>query len=209
MTPAEETQLLAGELRRLLTQLQHLLPQQVTDPTQGTTTRHQVTGSPAPWHPEAGPLLMTIHAGVRELEENLRYLVTGHTGQPRGGSDANTLAALDAITTLIHGVPETAATRVRNQLAAWVQQAREIRDIGEAEKWVPIHVPRGELPPECPYCGTYSLRVAQETGRVRCFNQECRDSDGRRPSGWIDRNRVTGEAVLVWADGRTTYGVAT
>src|SRR4051812_43933050 len=64
-TAAEEIAVLVEELKPLLAQLQALLPEPVADPTSGTSTHHKVTGSPAPWHGEAGPLLMTIHAGVR------------------------------------------------------------------------------------------------------------------------------------------------
>jgi hypothetical protein len=31
------------------------------------------------------------------------------------------------------------------------------------------------------------------------------DGDGKRPQGQIDKNRVTGDAMLVWLDGRTDY----
>ncbi|MEU8278212.1 hypothetical protein ACFYOK_37405 [Microbispora bryophytorum] len=228
MTPAEEVVTLVGELRPLIEQLQELLPEPVEDATKGSSQSHKVTGSPAPWHQEAGPLLLTIHDGVRDLEADLRYHVTGHTrlrvqyetvghragrtvrrvlkGEaPRGGSDANTAAALDAITRLVHGVPDDIARRARAQLDSWVRQAREVRDIGEAEKWIPIHVPKGALPPACPYCKTFSLRIAQESGRVRCFNARCRDEKGERPRGRIDKNRLDGSAMLVWSDGRTIY----
>ncbi|MGW5259655.1 hypothetical protein ACWEQG_01690 [Microbispora sp. NPDC004025] len=228
MTPAEEVVTLVGELRPLIAQLQELLAEPVEDATKGSTQSHKVTGSPAPWHAEAGPLLLTIHAGVRDLEADLRYHLTGHTrlrvqyqttGQrdgrtvrrvlkgeaPRGGSDANTTAALDAITHLVHGVPDDIARQARAQLDTWVRQAREVRDIGEAEKWIPIHVPKGALPPECPYCRTFSLRIAQESGRVRCANVRCEDSNGERPRGRIDKNQLNGDAMLVWADGRTIY----
>ncbi|TDD55828.1 hypothetical protein E1286_03540 [Nonomuraea terrae] len=116
-----------------------------------------------PW--PVGPLLITIHSGVRELEADLRYHVTGHTGAGRGGSDANTTAALDSIVRLVHGVDDDTARDARGPLGRWIEQTRQVRDIGESEKWIPIHVPRGQLPPECLYRGTYSLRVAQESGR--------------------------------------------
>lgn len=205
MTPAEEIPMLVAELKALLPRLAELLPEQVADPTRGTLSHHRVTGSPAPWHPEAGPVLMTIHAGAREVETLLRYHLTGRLGEDRGGSDGNTEAALEAIVRLVYGVPDDLARFVRRELDRWIEQARQIRDIGESERWIPIHVPKGQLPPACPYCRTYSLRVAQESGRVRCANPRCEDGSGQRPAGRIDRNRLDGSAMLVWADGRTIY----
>ncbi|MEU4578962.1 hypothetical protein [Nonomuraea sp. NPDC023979] len=205
MTPAEEIPTLVDEIKALLPRLTELLPDPVADATRGSTQHHKVTGSPAPWHPEAGPMLLTIHAGVRELEDDLRYHVTGHTGAGRGGSDGNTAAALDSIVRLAHGVDDDMAREAGRRMNRWIEQARQIRDIGESEKWIPIHVPRGQLPPVCLYCKTFSLRVAQESGRVACVNPRCKDENGDRPRGRIERNRVDGTPMLVWADGRTSY----
>lgn len=205
MTAAEEIPTLVTELRPLLGQLAELLPEQVADATRGSGQHHKVTGSPAPWHPEAGPVLLTIHAGVRELEADLRYHVTGRTGAARGGSDGNTAAALDAIVRLVHGVPDDAAHDAARRLGGWIEAARRIRDVGESERWIPVHVPKGQLPPSCPYCKTFSIRVAQESGRVACANPKCEDEKGKRPRAHIEKNRLDGSAVMVWADGRTTY----
>ncbi|MGI5288355.1 hypothetical protein ACQEVF_34145 [Nonomuraea polychroma] len=68
-----------------------------------------------------------------------------------------------------------------------------------------LHVPKGQLPPACPYCRTYSIRLAQESGRVTCFNVKCEDENGERPRGRIDKNQLDGTPMLTWADGRTTY----
>ncbi|RVX41148.1 hypothetical protein EDD27_3618 [Nonomuraea polychroma] len=204
MTPAEETPTLVTELKALLPRLQELLPEPVADPTKGTMSHHKISGSPAPWHPEAGGVLMTIRAGVRELEDDLRYHVTGHTGEGRGGSDGNTVAALDTIVRLVHGVDDEMARDACHRLNRWIEQARQIRDIGESEKWIPIRVSKG-LPPACPYCNTYSIRLAQQSGRVVCVNVRCEDGNAERPRGRIDKNRLDGSAMLVWADGRSTY----
>lgn len=202
--PAAEVELLVAELKQLLPRLAELLPEPVADATKGSTQHHKVTGSPAPWHAEAGPLLMTIHAGVRELEVDLKWHVTGRVPEDRGGSNGNTAAALDSIVRLVHGVPDDLAREVRRAIDRWIEQARQVRDIGESEKWIPIHVSQG-LPPACLYCKTFSLRVAQESGRVRCVNPKCEDGEGNRPAGRIDKNQMDGSAMLVWADGRTTY----
>lgn len=205
MTPAEEIPQLVAELKVLLPRLEELLSEPVADPTKGTMSRHRVSGSPAPWHPEAGPVLLEIHAGVRELEQDLKWHITRRLVEQRGGSDANTLEALDSIVRLVHGVDSDTARGVRHRLDRWIERARQIRDIGESEKWIPIHVPKGQLPPTCPYCKTYSIRLAQESGRVACVNPKCLDENDERPRGRIDKNRLDGNAMLSWADGRTTY----
>nr|BFE85810.1 hypothetical protein GCM10020093_084110 [Planobispora longispora] len=178
MTPAETVADLAAELGQLLPELVALLPEPVADATTGSSQHHKVTGSPAPWHAEAAGVLFTIHAGVRDLEQDLIYVVSGQLRDRRGGSDGNTLAALAAITRLVHGAPETRTRQVQATLSGWIHAACQVRDIGRAERWIPIHVPAGELPPACPYCSTYSIRLAQESGRVRCANGRCRDIEG-------------------------------
>ncbi|MEV7008884.1 hypothetical protein [Streptosporangium sp. NPDC051022] len=91
---------LVTELAELLERLEELPAEPVADPTTGTMSHHKVTGSPAPWRAEAGPILMDIHEGVRRLEASLRREVAGHLGARRGGSDANTVAALASIARL-------------------------------------------------------------------------------------------------------------
>ncbi|MER6515060.1 hypothetical protein ABT158_50230 [Nonomuraea sp. NPDC001636] len=207
--PAAEVQLLADELRALLPRLQKLLTEPIGDPTKGTMSHHKISGSPAPWHPEAGPLLMDVHAGVRDLEVDLTYAVAqrmpeGRWLEHRGDSDENTLEALAAVVRLAFGAPGDRVRQAARAMSGWIERGRQIRDIGESEKWIPIRVSKG-LPPACVYCNTFSLRVAQQSGRVRCVNPKCADENGDRPSAHIEKNKVDGSATLVWADGRATY----
>jgi hypothetical protein len=226
---ADEIPLLAAELKQVITQLRELLAEPVADATKGSTQHHKVTGSPRAVasrgrprghddprgrpRPRGRPAFYQVVGRSRlrvqhqTLERRGGQLVR-HTiaaEADRGGSDANTLAALNSIVKLVHGLPEDVARGARGQMEHWVEQARQIRDIGESEKWIPIHVPRGHLPPACPYCKTFSLRIAQESGRVACVNGKCEDSNGDRPRGRIEKNRVNGNVVLVWAAGRAIY----
>jgi hypothetical protein len=61
------------------------------------------------------------------------------------------------------------------------------------------------MPPQCPYCETYSLRVAVRSRVVMCFKYGCEDRDGTTPpTGTMDRllaGPQAGQPVLVWADG--------
>jgi hypothetical protein len=209
MTPAEEVEVLAGELKALLPRLRELLPEPIADPAKGTMSHHKVTGSPAPWHVEAAGVLTTVHAGVRDIEVDLHYAITGKLPAGRwvagrGDSDGNTEEALKAIVKLAFGAPDHAVKKAAREIASWIERGLQIRDIGESEKWIPIRVSKG-LPPACVYCSTYSLRVAQQSGRVRCVNPRCEDGNGDRPAGRIEKNQVDGSAMLVWGDGRATY----
>ncbi|GAA1015849.1 hypothetical protein Aple_010530 [Acrocarpospora pleiomorpha] len=205
MTHAADIAALVEEVKELLQQLLALLPEQTGDASQGTTTHHKVSGSPAPWHPEAGMVLLTIHEEARRLEASLRGLVVGHPGRRRGGSDANTVEALNAIANLVHGVPPAAANRAARIIERWLRAGRQIGDIGEEEPWVPIPVPYGALPPLCPYCQTFSLRMLVLARQVRCVNRACRDRDGRPPEGRLENSRLNGDPQISWADGRVTY----
>lgn len=208
MSHADTVATLAGDLADLVQTLAILLPEPVADPTQGTSSHHKVTGSPAPWHVEAATVLFDVHEGVRRLEASMRRDVTGRLGGRRGGSDRNTTAALDAITRLAYGVDEHQAHRAARILAVWASHARQVRDIDLEPKWTPLPSVPGQPPPPCPYCRTYSLRYAHLSGAVRCCNPRCVDSEDHRPYGVIEQGRYTGRAMLVFADGREiTYAM--
>jgi hypothetical protein len=203
--PAQVTdavELLVDELIPLLEQLADL----VTEPVAGhdDAIRTRSSGSPAPWHPHAGMVLLTIHEGARRLEASLRMQLTGEPGPRRGGSHANTVAALNAISKLVHAVPADHERRVARIVARWVRHARQVPDIGLEERWVPVPVPPGQRPPTCPYCKTYSLRTLPSESFVACINAECRDRGGRRPWGSLEISRA-GDGMIVWADERITY----
>ncbi|MEV0586341.1 hypothetical protein [Nonomuraea sp. NPDC050310] len=186
----------------LLEALYDLLPEPVATPATGST-HAVVIDSPAPWHPEAGPVLYLISEEARRLEASMRRDVTGRLGERRGGSDRNTVAALRAIEQLAHAVPEERARAACRIIARWIRSARQVADIGLEERAVPLPRLPGQLPPPCPYCGTYSLRVLVGDGRIWCINRTCEDQNGHRPRGHLDQGRQ--EGGITWADGRTTY----
>ena len=185
----------------VLDQLDALLPEQATDPTTGGG-HHKVTGSPAPWHAEAAGALMTIHEEARRLEASLRREVTGNLGRRRGGTTGNTREALDAIVKLSEAVCDDEVKRAARIVARWVTAARQIRDIDQTDRWEPLPRLPGMLPPACDWCETYALRMNRRTGEVRCTNSRCRDEDGRRPVARIITGTYSGQASLVWQDGR-------
>lgn len=195
---------LVEELMPLLAMLWALVPEPGGSPATGTMSHHKALGSPAPWHQEAGPVLYTISEDARRLEASLRKEITGHPGRRRGGSDANTVEALTAISALAYGVPEESGRKAGQIIARWIRDARRVRDLGLDER--PTRLPRepGEREPMCPYCHTYSLRVAPRDTALWCINWECKDRGGHRPRGHLDRSDLTGDPMIVWADGRLT-----
>jgi hypothetical protein len=173
----------------------------------GPIAHAKIVGSPAPWHAAAGEAYMAIHAEAREIEQDARYRITGHTGALRGGSDENTRAALRAVEHLVHALDEDHAHKVGRDVARLVRLAREA--LGESERWAPLRRQPGQLPPVCPYCETYGLRILPSTGEVRCVNPECRDTRGKRPSGHAEHAHHTrqGHAAVVFADGAEAWWV--
>lgn len=200
----EQIALDVAELTReagIIDQLRELLPEQPEDPTIGTMSRTKA-GSRAPWHPEAAAAFVAIHAGARELERDLRYRVTGHSGKERGGTDQNTRDALAAITSLVYAVDEPTQRETGHEIATWLRAARQIRDIDRQDRWVPLPRQKGYLPPACDYCHTYALRMNRRTGAVRCSNSGCIDDNGDRPTARMHIGRYSGQGALVWRDGR-------
>lgn len=187
----------------LLAQLAALLPEPVADPTVGTFGRHKVTGSPAPWHVEAAGVLMDVHAGARRLEDDLRSHLdfTPVAGTGRGSSAANTARALRALPDLAAAAGDAHAHRVTAAVSRWARQAREVRDIDQSERWVPVPRLRGSPPPACPYCRTYALRMRARSGEVRCTNVACTDPHGAHPKARIVIGAVSGAGMLEFGDG--------
>ncbi|MCK2214269.1 hypothetical protein MF672_010770 [Actinomadura sp. ATCC 31491] len=195
---ATDMRVLVQELMPLLAMLWALVP--TTGAAAPAGGGHHVTGSPAPWHPEAGPLLYTISEEARRLEASLRREVTGHTGERRGGSDANTVAALDAIVALSYGVPEASARRAGAIVSRWIRSARQVTAVGLEARPTRIPVPPGQPQPPCPYCNTFSLRVLPHDRAIWCINGDCTDLAGRRPRGRLGYDHL-GDPMIVWDDG--------
>ena len=189
----------AAEVAGYLPMLEDLL----THPPDGGQPQVSGTGSTTsspPWNPAPASVLLGIHEGVRRLETSM-LREAGLPARRRGGSDVNTARALQAITGLGVAVPAAGSAAAARILYRWAGQAARLPGIDEAPRWRPVRRTGGGLPPRCPYCGTYSLRVAQASGAVACFLPGCADKDGNRPYGRLDLSRMTGRPVLAWNDG--------
>lgn len=196
--------LIHDELRPLIEELYDLLPGAGRSPSTGTMSQHSASSS-APWHEEAGTTLYGISEDARRLEASLRLQISGYPGRRRGGSDANTISALKEICELVYLVPAPSARKAGRIVSRWIRDARRVRDIGLEERPVPLPAAPGQMPPPCPYCVTFSLRVVLQDGRLWCINDECKDGRGRRPHGRMVRSDLNGDGMIEWKDGRITY----
>ena len=172
----------------------------------GPRTRRRAPVANPPWNPAVAAAVLDAHAGLRQLERDLRERVTGEPGAPRGGSDANTLASLAAIVNLAEAIDRDDADDIARLLMRWAGAAQRLAAIDQRARWLPIRRAEGTRPPRCPYCKTYSLRVAERSGVVMCFypgrdGNGCIDRDGRQPYARLDLSRLDASPVLLWADG--------
>jgi hypothetical protein len=162
-----------------------------------------------PGNPAVMNAMMETHAMVRRLEASLRLAVAGHPGAARGGSDANTLAAIKAIENLGHALDRRDAALAAKIIDRLAKTIGQLPAVDEFPKWERIRPGPGGLPPQCPNCETFSLRVAVQSGAVLCILPGCKDLDGREPpQGRLDISRLNGEPVLVWRDGTVQYAPA-
>jgi hypothetical protein len=162
--------------------------------TDGSTGSGQ-PGSRPPWNTAAANAVTDAAEGVRRLEASLRRDVTGRPGRRRGGSDANTAAALKAIENLGRH-PEADAYTAYRCLQRWTRAIQQLPAVDEAEPW-------RRVPAKCPYCGFAMLRIQARLGRVACLRGggACTDGDGRPPVGQLDVSQLTGDPLIRWADG--------
>lgn len=160
--------------------------------------------SPLPGNAQALYALTGIHATARQIEAILKYAAGARRPGPlvtRGGSEGNTLRALDAIPGLVAVVDHDLFRMVIGELERRLNDARSIPAIDEAQQWRRL---RGR---PCPYCGCYFLetlldRSGRSTGHIECHAVGCRDGNLSRPAAGIGTDEH-GRPVLAWADGLT------
>ena len=159
----------------------------------------RAAGAPVPGNAQALYALMDAWESVPRLEAALRYAVTGHPGQRRGGSAGNIAAAFDAIPRLAAGLGEDAEAAAVRSLERRIHAARSVRAIDEVRRWRPLP---GRA---CPYCGACWLRADMDARPVMiaCFCGYCPgDGNGLRPAASMGTD-AHGRPVLAWADGLT------
>ena len=157
-------------------------------------------GSKPPWNAAVAHAILDAHQGVRDLEQRWSDQVTGRH-RDRGGSNGNTAHALKRITSMELAVTRDDVKEGTRLLRRWATTIRQLPAIDDAPRWEKIRAGPDGLPPKCLFCGTFSLRVAIESGVVICVYPDCKDSDGNRPQALLEVNKLDGSPVLVWASG--------
>jgi hypothetical protein len=153
--------------------------------------------SPAPWNAGAALCRMDLHALAREIESRWREMA-GFSALARGGSDANTRAALRALENLC----EARGVEVRGgagDLERWARGARGV--LGDLER--PRRVPREMV---CPFCHVGALRMLAGRGIVFCVNPGCRTPTGERAVARMEWMAEAGAVELVWGGGSELGG---
>jgi hypothetical protein len=166
-------------------------------------------GLPKPMTPGNHAVFVAItdaHELIRRLEASLRLAVAGHTGPARGGSHGNTIAALKSIPRLAEAISEHDRRQAARLLTRAAVRIEQLAAVDSAPKWERIRPGPGGLPPRCPRCLTFSLRVSFLSGAVICVypgtdGQGCKDLDGNPVRGRLDISRIDGSPVLAWRDG--------
>lgn len=159
----------------------------------------RIDHSQPPWNAPVAHLVLELHVLARYLENDLRDLI-GLRWIIRGGDDANTRFALEAIANLAEAVTQDGwLLKPAHDLDSWC--SRSLVVLGDRD--VPQRLPRnvGQAEARCPYCGHLTLRFWSSRGEVRCVNPGCRDGDDRRPVARMDYSPVVQGWVLAWRDG--------
>jgi hypothetical protein len=172
-------------------------------PQTGVINRH-APGSSEPWQAEAASVYWVIHAGIRGLANDMRAERGMNRIIWRGHDDATDRVLIQIWNYAPAVSPDTVA-RVATRLEQWADMARGIPDIDEVERWVPVPRVTGARPPACPYCQTFSLRMARRRGEVRCFFPGCTDGTGRATRARMEPGAASGEGILVFGDSTTMH----
>jgi hypothetical protein len=193
------------DVRKSLADVRALLPEPQGRAKVGTIGRHPPDSS-EPWQGAAAAVFWTIHAGARRLEDACRADVgIGPVTPPRGGSDTNTDEALLTVSAYASTLTPALLKVARRRAEKWATSIDQLPDIDLADVWTPVPRQPGALPPSCPYCAMFTLRMTVRREIVRCFNPPCRDHEGSPPVARMERGRLTGEGMLVFNDSTVVH----
>ncbi len=156
----------------------------ITEPDAQGFAGHAQPASAPPWNSAAANAHTDIHAAVREIEADLRYQVTG-TVTMRGGSEANTYAALDAVLKLGDAADEATADDAARVLARLADAVLMLPAVDLEER------PR-RIPGICPECERSMIRAWLRDGRVACLGCGLR---GQMMPGMVS------DGYIEWEDG--------
>lgn len=158
-----------------------------------------------PWNQAVASALFDAHAMIRDIAAEMRDEIdrksasrdrlTERRWSQRSG---NTGAVLAVIAASESAVDRPMQRRAQRELGKVALRIRQLPAVDEALRWERLRTATDEMPPACPYCECYSLKVAIVAGLVACFNPSCEDDDGERPTARLDISRLDGTPVLAW-----------
>jgi hypothetical protein len=154
-------------------------------------------GSSPSWHSQAAYAVLEATTMSRSLESRMRRSAD-LPDRPRGGSDHNTVMALDTLPGLSESAGFADTRETVRALRQWVGKARVI--IGEVEPMRRLPRDHGGQEPRCPWCQCLTLRQQAYAGILRCINPACRDQEGNRILGRVEIGRYTATPTVVWQD---------
>lgn len=193
------------DVRKALPDVAALLPEPQGRPRNGTIGRHAPESS-EPWQGEAAAVYWSIHFGARNVEDECRYAIGLKPRNPRrGGSADNTDEALKQIADYGPALPADFLAEVRRRAERWSTSIDQLSAIDLADLWEPVPRRPGALPPACPYCELFTLRMTVRREIVRCFNPACRDDNDQPPVARMERGRLTGNGMLVFNDSTVVH----
>jgi hypothetical protein len=176
-----------ADLRAWLPVAAALITQPDTQPAIGRTQ----PGSKPPWNTAVACVVTDIHAGVRELEQDFRYQVTGRYAT-RGGSDANTAAAIDAICRLAEALDQAMADQATRLLNRYITQVMMLPAIDLEQRWRTV-------PGPCPRCTRPMLRYREgdhmQPAQLACLG--CARKARMMPG-------TVSDGIVEWEDGTIT-----
>lgn len=190
-----------GDARTRLDRLHPLIAEpDSSGPDTGTIGRHAPESS-EPWARQAAGAYFDLYFGAREYARAMRG-----AAQMRRPADVCGHAALDIISAMIPISQAFILRGVTRGLERLVRQADAVPAIDDSEPWSALPHLAGQLPPACPYCKTYGLRMLRRKGEVRCFFPGCTDSDGAPTRARMEPGRMTGQERLIFGDGTMMGG---
>lgn len=193
---------MCDQLAAYLPRLEPLLAEPDHAVGYGDRMTGRISAAPLPGNPAALLAVTGIHGLARWWEAVLLY----HHGANdmwgrRGGSDGNTLQALQSIVRLAAGADRETVGLLLADLGRAEADAGSIAAIDETQQWRHL---RGR---KCPYCHRLAtLKVLLDArrrplnrvechGGARATGERCLDSNGMRPAATVAYQE------LRWADG--------
>lgn len=191
-----------ADLGHWITVAETLLAQADCVPSESTVS---TPFSRPPWNQAVASALFDAHAMIRDIAAEMRDEIDRKSAQrdrllarrwsQRAG---NTGAVLAIIVASENAVDRPMQRRAQRELGKMALRIRQLPAVDEALRWERLRTAPDEMPPACPYCECYSLKVAIVAGLVACMNPACTDDDDERPTARLDISRLDGSAILVW-----------